>query len=159
MTDGLEYRVKAEFVERFTHFVEWPPGAFASPDAPFVICVVGETPITTYLEELARARRIKGRPVELRRVRPDGELLRCHVVFIAADERIHLQKILAEVGRLPILTIADTEGFGRDGVLINLDVDDEGRVRFYISPGVAKRTALMLNAQLLRLSRHAPEDD
>ena len=43
--DDLEYRVKAEFIERFTHFIEWPPTAFAGPDAPFVLCVVGDTPV------------------------------------------------------------------------------------------------------------------
>ncbi len=158
LADDLEYQVKAEFVERFTHFVDWPPSAFPSANAPFVLCVVGETPLTAYLEQMARLRRIKGRPVELRRVRPEADLSRCNLLFIAGDERTHLQRILAAVTGQPVLTIADSEGFGRAGVLINLSVDDQGRVRFEISSSMAHRTALTLNAQLLKLARHAEED-
>lgn len=150
--DALEYRVKAEFVERFTRFIEWPPTAFAGPDAPFVLCVVGRTPVTGFLEALAQSRRIKDRRVELRRLAPNADLSGCHLVFIASEERPWLKQILARVAGHPIVTVADSEGFGRAGVLINLVVDDEGRVRFEISPAGARQSALTLNAQLLRLS-------
>jgi len=152
-SDDLEYRVKAEFIERFTHFIEWPPTAFAGPDAPFVLCVVGRTPVTGYLEAMARVRRIRDRRVELRRLGPTAELSACHLVFIASDERAYLKQILARVAGRPIVTVADSEGFGRAGVLINLVLDGEGRVRFEISAAGARQSALTLNAQLLRLSR------
>jgi hypothetical protein len=158
-SDDLEYRVKAEFVERFTHFIDWPPGAFATGDSHFDLCVVGETPVTNYLEQMARSRRIKDRPVDLRHVKAGSDLSFCHLVFIASDERERLRQILTAVAGRPILTIADAEGFGRAGVLINLVLDNQGRVGFEISSRVARRTALTLNAQLLRLSRQAPQDD
>lgn len=158
-SDGLEYRVKAEFVERFTHFVEWPATAFASSDAPFVICVVGDSPVTAYLDAMARDRRIKGRRVELRHAASAGELKRCQVLFIGAGERAHLGQILSSVAGLPVLTVADTDGFGRAGVLINLVVDEQGQVEFDISSRVARLTTLTLNAQLLKLSRRTPENN
>lgn len=153
--DELEYRVKAEFIERFTHFIDWPPTAFAGPDAPFVLCVVGRTPVASFLDAMAQARRIKDRRVELRRLPPSADLSACHLVFIAADERPRLKQILARVAGRPIVTVADSEGFGRAGVLINLVLDDEGRVRFEISWASAHQSALTLNAQLLHLSRAA----
>lgn len=158
-TGDLEYPVKAEFIERFTHFIDWPPSAFAGPQSPFILCVIGETPLGGYLEQLAQHRRIKGRPVELRRMKPTADLSQCHLVFIAADERAHLKQILAAVQGRPIVTVADSEGFGRAGVLINLMLDAEGRVGFEISSAGAKRTALTLNAQLLKLSRLSPSED
>ena len=158
-SDGLEYPVKAEFIERFTHFIDWPASAFAGPDAPFILCVVGETPMTVYLEHLAERRRIKERRVELRHVKPNGDLSACHLVFIAADERPYLRQILARVEGLPIVTVADSQGFGRAGVLINLLLDPEGRVCFEISSSGAKHSALTLNAQLLKLSRLSPSED
>jgi hypothetical protein len=153
LADELEYPVKAEFIERFTRFIDWPPTAFAGPDSPFILCVVGETPITAYLERLAQTRRIKSRPVELRRMKSSADLSQCHLLFIAAGERAHLRQILARVEGRPIVTVADSEGFGRAGVLINLLLDAEGRVGFEISSTSAKHTALTLNAQLLKLSR------
>jgi len=158
-SDDLEYRVKAEFIERFTHFIDWPQSAFAGPDAPFILCVIGETPLGPYLDRLAQYRRIKGRAVQLRRVKANADLSQCHLVFIAADERAHLKQILARVEGRPIVTVADSEGFGRAGVLINLNLDAEGRVGFEISSASAKHTALTLNAQLLKLSRLSPGED
>jgi hypothetical protein len=157
--DELEYPVKAEFIERFTHFIDWPPSAFAGPDSPFILCVLGETPMSDYLERLAQRRRIKGRPVQLRRLKTAADLSQCHLVFIAADERAHLKQILARVEGRPIVTVADSEGFSRAGVLINLMLDAQGRVGFEISSASARRTALTLNAQLLKLSHVSPSED
>jgi len=157
--DQLEYRVKAEFVERFTRFIEWPPTAFAGPDSPFVLCVIGRTPVANFLEALAQSRRIKDRRVELRRLQPNADLSGCHLVFIASDERPWLKQILSRAAGHPIVTVADSEGFGRAGVLINLVVDDQGRVRFEISPAGAHQSALTLNAQLLRLSQASSTED
>jgi hypothetical protein len=156
IADELEYRVKAEFIERFTHFIDWPPAAFASADAPFVICVVGATPLTPYLQDLAARRRIKDRAVEVRHVAPSDDLLGCHLVFLAADERRNLPGILARVAGRPIVTVADTAGFGRAGVLINLELDPDGRVGFEISSSGAKRSPLTVKAQLLKLSHLSP---
>jgi len=157
--DELEYPVKAEFIERFTHFIEWPASAFEGPDAPFVLCVVGETPMAQYLQRLAEHRRIKSRQVELRALKPNADLSACHLLFIAADARPYLKQILARVEGRPIVTVADSEGFARAGVLINLLLDPEGRVRFEISPHGARRCALTLNAQLLKLARLSPSTE
>lgn len=156
VAEELEYRVKAEFIERFTHFIEWPPSAFPSPTSPFFLCVVGETPMTSYLAALARRRRIKDRPVVLQTLKPAADLSACHLVFIGADERPYLKKILDGIDGLPIVTVADSEGFGRAGVLINLLLDAQGRVGFEISSSGTKHGALLLKAQLLRLSRSEP---
>src|SRR5690242_13839245 len=39
-----EYQIKAEFIYNFAQFIEWPGSAFASPDAPFVIGILGDDP-------------------------------------------------------------------------------------------------------------------
>ena len=153
----LEYAVKAEFIERFTHFIDWPAAVLGPSDAPFVLCVVGESPLLPYLEAIANARRIKNRRVELRRLKPSGDFSACHLLYIAADERQQLKLILGHTDGLPIVTVADTEGFGRAGVLINLELDAEGRIGFEISSRGARKSALTFNAQLLRLARLAQE--
>jgi hypothetical protein len=40
-----EYRVKALFIYNFAKFVEWPPGTFADPRDPFVMCLAGLGPL------------------------------------------------------------------------------------------------------------------
>jgi hypothetical protein len=152
--DELEYPVKAEFIERFTRFVDWPGD---SGDGAFVLCEVGDSPLDPYLSRLARERRIKERAVELRRLKPGADPSGCHVLFIAAGERQHLKTIVSRVEGKPILTVADAEGFARDGVLINLFVDEDGRVRFEINPTRLRKSGLTVSAQLLRLARLVEE--
>jgi hypothetical protein len=152
----LDYPVEAEFIERFTHFIEWPPSAFAGPDASFVLCVVGETPLTVHLARLAAHRRLKERDVELRTLGPSSDLSACHLAFLAGEVRPYLKQILSRVHGRPVVTVADSEGFARAGVLINLVLDPEGRVAFEISPRGARGSGLTLNAQLLKLARPSP---
>jgi YfiR/HmsC-like len=150
---GVEYPVKAEFIERFTRFIDWPSDAFLGSDAPFIICVVGDTPIAPHLDHVARVRRIKDRRVEVRRSTAASDLRGCHVAFIASGERPRLKQILAAVSGRPVLTVGDADGFAREGVLINLVLDEESHVRFEICSSEARKSGLKISAQLLRLAR------
>ena len=155
--DELEYRVKAEFIERFTRFVDWPIRTFNSPEGSFVLCVMGDTPMEPHLERLARDRRIKDRPVELRHLKAGADVSGCHVLFIAPTERARLKQILAHSAGRAVLTVADAEGFAQQGVLINLIVDDDGHVRFEICSTQLHKSGLNVSAQMLRLARLVEE--
>src|SRR5207245_8335479 len=45
-SDSSEYLIKAGFIFNFAKFVEWPATAFAQPDSPIVIGILGTDPIT-----------------------------------------------------------------------------------------------------------------
>ena len=154
--DELEYAVKVEFIERFTRFITWPTEAFR-PDGPFTLCVLGDTPAQPYFERLARERRLKDRRVELRQAKPSDDLLACNLLFIAAGERARLKQVLQRVSGHPVLTIGDSEGFAREGVIINLFVDDNGHIRFEMSAGELRLSNLKVSAQLLKLARMVTE--
>jgi hypothetical protein len=156
--DELEYRVKAEFIERFTHFIDWPPAALESSERPFMLCVVGDSPLTSYLERMAHERRIKEHRIELRRIKTLPEGAGCHLLVIGSGERPRLRQILSHVINHPVLTIGDADGFAKEGVLINFVVDDEGRVRFEICSTELKRSGLKVSVQLLRMARVVMED-
>jgi hypothetical protein len=156
--DELEYPVKAEFVERFTRFVDWPNQTLNNnPQGAFIICVLGDSAIEAHLQRLARERRIKDRPVEIRHLKPGADPGNCHVLFIAPSERPRLKQILSRTSGRPILTIGDAEGFAKEGVLINLIVDEDGHVRFEICGSQLRRSGLNMSAQMLRLARVVEE--
>jgi hypothetical protein len=150
--DELEYPVKAQVIERFTRFIDWPTQSFAGPDAPFVLCIMGSSPIEPHLERIAQ-RRVKERRTELRRLKPSADASACHLLFIAPGERAHLKAILAKLSGKPVVTVGDAEGFAREGVLINLILDEDGHVRFEISSSELRKSGLNVSAQLLRLAR------
>jgi len=147
-----EAAVKAEFVERFTRFVEWPADAWHKSDDPFVLCVMGEHAIGAELDKIARDRRVKGRRAVVLRPTEASEVPACHVLFVAPGESKRLVKILAQTATRPVLTVSDTGGFAAKGVLINFYRDGQ-HVRFEINAGAAKKTGLKLSAKLLKLAR------
>jgi YfiR/HmsC-like len=155
--EELEYPVKVEFIERFTRFITWPAESFRGADGPFMLCVLGDTAITPPFERLARERRLKDRRVELRRLRATDDVSACHLLFLAGGERTHLKQVLARASGKPILTVADSEGFAHEGVIINLFLDEEGHVRFEICSPELKKSGLKVSAQLLRLARVVSE--
>jgi hypothetical protein len=144
-----EYQVKAEFIERFTRFIEWPRGASSGP---FVIGVLGTDPFRGHLDKMASGRKIKGRPIEIRRFRDLAEVDSCHVVFISSSERGRLPAILGRTGAHPILTVADTSGFASSGVLVNFYTSGD-TVRFEMNELAIERSGLRVSAKLLKLAR------
>lgn len=152
LAEDLEPAVKAEFIDRFTSFIEWPAETFPTDDSPFVIGVTGDHPVAAHLRRMAEERTIKGRQILIRKLNSLDDLDGCHVVFIAGRTEAELSDILARTSTKPILTIADTPGFAQRGVLINL-YRERKRVRFEINRDAAKRSGLKLSAKLLKLAK------
>jgi hypothetical protein len=146
-----EYKLKAEFLERFTRFIDWPADD-AAPARPFVIGVFGENPFGTWLEELAASRRIQGRPVRVEEVRDPARAAQCQVLFITSSQKGRLAQILSSTADKPVLTVGDTDGFADRGVLINFYVSDDN-MRFEINDAAVKKSGLRLSSKLLKLAR------
>jgi hypothetical protein len=146
--------VKGLFIERFTRFIEWPPGALPA-NGPFEVCIQGSGDTAEALGRVAATRKFKERPTSVRRLPSTASTtsaLGCHVLYLAPSESSRLTAILAAVADRPILTVSDTPRFGERGVSINLF--QEGRfLRFEINTLAVRRSHLIFSSQLLRLGR------
>lgn len=149
-----EYEVKAEFLERFTRFIDWP----SDPPGRFVIGVIGRNPFNGFIERIASERRIKGRLVDVRYVSDVAQLDACQLVFIAASERAQLPRILARTASKPILTVADSDGFANAGVMINFYKTGD-TVRFEVNESAVERSGLKVSSKLLKLARLVGADE
>lgn len=147
-----DYEVKAEFIERFTRFVEWPADHWKDAQKSFVIGFRGRDPLLATLRAKAPSWQIKGRPVEVREVTEAAEIAGCDLLFISGTEAARLEWLLERTADRPVLTVADTDGFGRRGVLINFYVE-RASVRFEINQRSAQRSGLEFRARLLKLAR------
>jgi hypothetical protein len=149
-----EYQLKAEFLERFTRFIEWPEPASAGADSatPFVIGVYGSNPFGRYLADLTAVRSIKGKAVKVREVKEVAEIDGCHMLFISAAARRALEAILARTAGKPVLTVGDSEGFAERGVLINFYSLDN-TIGFEVNEPAVRRSGLKVSSRLLKLAR------
>lgn len=144
-----EYQLKAVFLFNFAQFVEWPASAFAAPDAPLVIGVLGEDPFGAYLDEVVRGEKVDGHPLEVLRYRRVEDISTCHILFISRTEQDRLESLVARLKDRTILTVGDAEHFARRGGMIRF-VTEHNRIRLHINIKAAEAASLKLSSKLLR---------
>ncbi|HWA10945.1 MAG TPA: YfiR family protein [Opitutaceae bacterium] len=144
-----EYQVKAVFLFNFAQFVDWPPAAFAEPNTPLVIGVLGDDPFRNYLDETVRGETANARPIVIERFRRVEDIKTCHVLFISRSETGRLDQIFANLRGRNILTVGDAEGFAQHGGMIRFVIDNN-KVRFRINLEAAKAANLTISSKLLR---------
>jgi hypothetical protein len=145
--------IKAAFIVKFPEFIEWPPHSTVSdPQSPFVIGVLGETPILPVLIEQTKKVKIIDKKVEIIAISDYSQIKKCNALFISRFSRIELKKILDQVDRLPILTIGDTMDYEKRGVMINLFVSGDS-VKFNVNRSAAKKSGIILTSKIVRCAK------
>jgi hypothetical protein len=147
-----EASVKAAFLYKFAGYVDWPPTAFASPEAAFVFGVVGADEVATELTKVTSGRHIEGHPVAVRRLR-EGEALRgVHVLFVGRTAADRLAALIRAAQQPALLVVTETERGLEAGSAINF-VMAEDRVGFEVSLPAAERNGLKISSRMLSVAR------
>lgn len=147
---GTEYQVKAAFLLNFVKFIEWPSTAFAEADSPIAICVLGDDPFGSSLDETAEGQTVNGRTVVVRRIAGVPAPRTCQVVFVRMPED-DVSRVLTGLGT-GVLTVSEGDRFIPDGGMIDFVVENR-RVRFDINLGAAGKAGLKMSARLLTVAR------
>jgi hypothetical protein len=147
-----EYLIKAAYLYNFALFVGWPADAFATPDAPLVIGIVGSDPFDQALDRTVQNKRINGRLIVVRRLHWGNDLRQCHILFITASEAAKGAEMPAGLEGLPILVVGESSDFARRGGMINFTVDNN-KIRFEVNVDAAKKSRLNVSARLLDVAK------
>lgn len=145
-----EYQLMSVILWRLAQFVEWPASAFASPDSPLIIAVLGENPFGTALELATRGETARGRKIVIGAQASDA-IDRCHILFVSSSEKSRFKDILRSVSGKHILTVSDGEGFSRAGGMVDLFIDS-GRAAMRVNLRVADAAGLAFDARVLRMA-------
>ena len=144
-----EYRVKATFLFQFTQFVDWPGDAFASPQTPLVIGILGDDPFGSFLDETVRNEKADGHPLSVERYSRLEDIRNCHVLFVSRSEANRMPEILAAVKGRSTLVVGDLNGFADRGGMIQF-VTEESKIHLRINLAAAKAAKLTISSKLLR---------
>src|SRR6476661_7065906 len=112
------YQVKAAFLYNFAKFVEWPPGTFASPKDPITICIVGQNPFGSTLEDMVLGKKIGDRAFAIRRLRDTQQTRTCQILFIGSTESKRIRPWLETLKGAGLLTVGETDDFMAAGGII-----------------------------------------
>lgn len=148
-SQSRESLLKAGYIEKFTHFVQWPddPNNSISADT-FKIAVIGKNTFGSDLDDLFSKTKIKNSLVKISYISSIEEISNCMILFISGSEKSNLEKILRYTSGKPILTISDSKGFGLTGVIINL-FSEGGYIKYEINKQTLEKSGLIINSLLL----------
>jgi hypothetical protein len=146
-----EHRVKAVFLFNFAQFVVWPDSAFSGPTDPLVVGILGDDPFDTYLDEVVRGEKVNNRPIEVKRFRKVEEAKDCHVLFVSPSEAARMDEILAALKPTKVLTVGESDGFFRNGGMVNFSTES-GKIRLKINLEEVQDAGLSVSSKLLRLA-------
>lgn len=143
-----EYEVKAAFLYNFLPFVEWP--ATGKRSDTLRLCVMAEPPALNAFSEL-NGQIAAGRKIDVVRLAPGDGLGPCHILFIGPRAERDLPRIMKSPEGSGVLTVGDTAGFARQGVIINFYLQNK-KVRFEINAAAARRAGITISSRLLKLA-------
>jgi YfiR/HmsC-like len=144
-----EDQVQAVFLYNFSRFVEWPAQAFAAPNDPFVIGILGSDPFGARLDEAVRNEQVNGHPLTVRRFRTLAEIENCQILFVDRSETARLGQILAALDHRSTLTVSQADGAAQRGVMIQFATENN-RIRLRINVDSARASGLTISSKLLR---------
>ncbi|MGH8212783.1 MAG: YfiR family protein [Rhodanobacteraceae bacterium] len=153
----LEYAVKATYLYKLAPFINWPPNAFASPDAPFAICVIGDDPFDDFLAHAVSGRTFGTHPFVVRRLDALTDDTDCRIAYIGRLHSQSLQQALTAVQGQPVLTVSDSDTAAGNGSIMQFVIEG-GRVRFDIDSTAAARNHLSISSKLLNLAAAVKND-
>jgi hypothetical protein len=148
-----EYPLKALFLYNFGSYVEWPPDAYASENAPFVIGVLGSGPLEYSLKELAATKTIGKRKIVVEKFASVDKIQPCQILFVTRSVDARQQReALEKLKNHQVLVVGESAGFAGQGGTVNFFIESN-KVRFEINPESAKQHQLKISSKLLSLAK------
>lgn len=146
-----EYALKSVFLYNFCRFIDWPESAFASPNEPLIIGIIGDDPFGSLLNEAVEGEKYHNRPIRIDHFRSPGDIKRCHLLFVSTSEGARVDQVLAAVAGKSVVTVGETEDFLDRGGMIALTAE-RNRVRLRINAAALHSANLAVSSKLLRVA-------
>jgi len=149
-----EIDFKADFIVKVTDYVTWPAGAATNAAGEIAIGVLGDSPLTPKLKELAASRSGQGTKMTVTPVTVDDNLAAYQILFLSTEDKAELAQILKKVQNAPVLIISDAYYFARYGVMVNFYKEEggDGKVKFEVNQITLGMAGLKMSSKLLKLA-------
>lgn len=142
------YQLHTVYMYSFIRYIQWPPNAIGES---FEIGVLGESPITDYLNRLAATKKADNKPIKVLQFDNLNEVGNPQILFIPEASSLEIEDILTKVSGRNILLITEKEGLGLQGSNINFIVRD-GKLYFELNRTAMEREELKVSSELSKLA-------
>ena len=136
-----EYQLKTVYLYKFLLYSDWPAAAFAKPNSPCVIGILGDDPFGNTLDALADLKTINGRKIVIKRFQTWDDYKPCHVLFVARTTDPKLRTTaLDRTKSSPLLLVGETPGFASRGAPVNFYRDIRNRTIGFAARSISSRS-------------------
>jgi hypothetical protein len=143
-------KVEAAFLRNFAHYITWPVEAFADPQEPWRICVLGTDPFGDVLEQTFEGRTEQGRSFTILRTQNTAGLQQCQIVYVGFKVSAYRRAALIDLKGRPVLTVSNAPGFLQEGGIIRFEVGDY--VKLSVNLDHARAASLSIQTKVLEVS-------
>src|SRR5437879_10661507 len=103
-SDSSEYLIKAGFIYNFAKLVGWPQGAFAQPDSPIVIGILGSDPFGGIIDRRLGEQQNRAGHLRIKPPKWGVGLKGCEILFNGLVGGLHLEEGLHALKGPAVLT-------------------------------------------------------
>jgi hypothetical protein len=143
--------LRAVFIAKIVHFVEWPEGAFETDTDPIRVGVVGDLPYFDALDRVLATAESSGRSFVVRRLPGLEQASLAHIVIVADESRGAQRRAARALESMPVLSIGPSFRFAEYGGTIGMELY-QGKIAFDVNHSAARRAGLRISSKVLRLA-------
>ena len=146
-----EAAARAAYLYSFLGYIEWPARALPLTDTPLEIGVLNADEVAAELLLTTLGRKIRNRPVNIRRLQPGDSMEGIHLLYIGPGEAQQVQDAIRQVPQRWTVTVTDESSADALAGVINFRHSD-GRLRFDVSQAAAERGDFKLSSRLMSVA-------
>jgi hypothetical protein len=146
-----ENELKAAALYNIIGFTEWPATAFATPDTPLVIGVIGRGPVTPLLQSFIENESWHGRRLVLEHYASPSQAKNCHVLYVDQSEHARWPSLRRQFAGRAVLTVCDAPTFARQGGIVQLGIE-RNKLKLTVNLAAARAGELTISSKVLRLA-------
>lgn len=139
-----EDQLKAVFLEKFTHLVEWPK----EDKTNFIICIMNDKDFADELRNIYEDKKLNINTAHIIDVSDKEDIPDCKLLFIGKDTK-DPTLIINKISNRPILTVSDNKKFIDKNIMINIFFSNK-RFKYVINNKAAKEADIKISYLLLR---------
>lgn len=151
-SETSEAEIKIAYLYNFARYVKWPESAFASDDAPILICVLGDDSFASEAKGIIGSRRVGEHGVQVVTRPAVEQTSNCHILYIPASASAQHSEVISNLGSQSVFTVSESAGFARSGGVANF-IREDRKIRFEINRKAASKAGLKVSARLLRVAK------
>ena len=149
VNSAKEADLKAAYIYNFARYTNWKMDSTNSKQ--FVICVHKRSDLYKSLKKLEN-KKLKGMDIKVISIGNGKDcLVPCQIVILPKLHQKLLKMFVAKAVAGNVLSISDTDGYGQEGVMINLK-KISNKMTFEVNLDQVRQSSLKISSNLLKMA-------